>query len=144
MEDKRKRKEILILNILKKSKENLSSSRVAEELAFLGHEMSERTVRLYLQQMDAEGLTESNGKRGHIITVRGKEELESFRIIEKIGFLSAKIDQLSYRMNFSLNTTSGTVLINITIVEADLFAKKIPLIHKIYENGYTMGQLLTL
>jgi repressor of nif and glnA expression len=143
MEDKRKRKEILILNVLKNSKENLSSSRVAEELAFLGHEMSERTVRLYLQQMNAEGLTDSNGKRGHTITARGIEEFGSFRIIERVGFLSAKIDQLSYRMNFSLNTASGNVLINVTIVEPDLFAKNIPLIHKVYENGYTMGQLLT-
>ena len=143
MEEKRKRKEILILNILKNSKENVSSSRVAEELEILGHEVSERTVRLYLQQMDAEGLTESNGKRGHTITARGMEELESFRIIEKVGFLSAKIDQLSYRMNFSLNTASGTVLINITMVEAELFAKNIPLIQRVYEDGYTMGQLLT-
>ena len=143
MEDKRKRKEILILTVLKNVKKNLSSARVAEEITSLGYDISERTVRLYLQQMDAEGLTESSGKRGHMITVRGKEELESFRIIEKVGFLSAKIDQLSYRMNFSLNTASGNVLINITIVEAGPLAKTIPLIQRVYENGYTMGQLLT-
>jgi repressor of nif and glnA expression len=144
VEDKKKRKGISILNVLKNAKESVSSARVADELASLGHEISERTVRLYLQQMDAEGLTESNGKRGHKITPRGMEELDSFRIIERVGFLSAKIDQLSYRMNFSLNTASGTVLLNVTVVETELFATKIPLIQRVYENGYTMGQLLTL
>ena len=43
MEDKKKRKEILILNVMKNAKDPLSSSRVAEELASLGHEISERT-----------------------------------------------------------------------------------------------------
>jgi len=143
MEDKKKRKEIQILNVLKNSKITLSSSRVAEELASLGHEISERTVRLYLQKMVAKGLADSNGKKGHAITARGMEELQSFRIIERVGFLSAKIDQLTYRMDFNLSTASGSVLINVTIVEPGLFAKNIPTIAKVYENGYAMGHLLT-
>jgi len=143
MEDKKKRKEILILNVMKNAKDPLSSSRVAEELASLGHEISERTVRLYLQKMVAEGLADSNGKRGHAITVRGMEELQSFRIIERVGFLSAKIDQLTYRMDFNLSTLSGSVLINVTIVDPALFAKNIPSIARVYENGYAMGHLLT-
>jgi len=143
MEDKKKRKEILILNVMKNAKDPLSSSRVAEELASLGHEISERTVRLYLQKMVAEGLADSNGKRGHAITVRGMEELQSFRIIERVGFLSSKIDQLTYRMDFNLNTAAGSVLINVTVVEPSLLAKNIPMISKVYENGYAMGQLLT-
>ncbi|MBW6486977.1 MAG: DUF128 domain-containing protein [Syntrophobacterales bacterium] len=142
MEDKKKRKEILILNVMKNAKDPLSSSRVAEELAALGHEISERTVRLYLQKMVAEGLTDSNGKKGHAITVRGMEELQSFRIIERVGFLSSKIDQLTYRMDFNLNTAAGSVLINVTVVEPGLLAKNIPMISKVYENGYAMGQLL--
>lgn len=144
MDDKRKRKEILILNILKSAKGRLSSSRLAEELGSLGQEVSERSVRFYLQRMAAAGLTESNGKRGYAITARGRQEIESFKVLEKVGFLSAKIDQLSYRMNFTLYTASGTVLINITLVEANLLAKNIPLIQRVYENGYTMGRLLTL
>jgi repressor of nif and glnA expression len=143
MEEKIKRKEILILNVLKNSKVTLSGSRVAEELASLGHEISERTVRLYLQHMDSAGLTCSNGKRGHAITARGREEIESFRIIERVGFLSAKIDQLTYRMDFNLSAASGSVLINVTIVEPGLFAKNIPYIYRVFENGYAMGNLLT-
>jgi repressor of nif and glnA expression len=143
MEEKKKRKEILILNVLKNSRDSLSSVRVAEELASLGHDISERTVRLYLQKLIANGMADSNGKRGHSITERGLEELQSFHIIERVGFLSAKIDQLMYRMDFNLNTASGSVLINVTTVDPARFAKNIPMIAKVYEQGYAMGHLLT-
>jgi repressor of nif and glnA expression len=143
MEDKKRRKEILILNVLKNSRAALSSSRVAEELAALGHEISERTVRLYLQKLLMGGLVDSNGKRGHVITARGMDETESFHIIERVGFLSAKIDQLTYRMDFNPNTQSGSVLINVTIVDPELFAKNISTIGMVYRNGYAMGHLLT-
>lgn len=143
MIDRKKRKELLLLNVLKNTESPLSSPRIADELSALGHEMSERTVRLYLQQLDRDGLTVSNGKRGRRITQFGLTELESSKIIERVGFLSAKIDQMTYQMNFDLNTTSGTVVINVTLVEPGQFAKKIPDIIKVYADGYAMGHLMT-
>lgn len=143
MEDKNKKKELLILNVLKNSNKPLTSARIAERLMYMGSEISERTVRLYLQRMEKDGLTTSNGKRGNIITEQGLRELSSSRVIEKIGFLSAKIDQMTYQMNFDLNTTSGTVVINVTLVEPQQFAKNIPFIQKVYSDGYAMGQLMT-
>jgi hypothetical protein len=143
MEEKKRPKELLILKTLKSSKTALSSARIAEELQALGYEISERTVRLYLQQLIGQGLTTSNGKRGHIISEKGLKELESSKIIEKVGFLSAKIDQMTYRMNFDLNTTSGSVVINITIVDPKVFAQSIPDIRKVFADGYAMGDLIT-
>ncbi|OPX95859.1 MAG: Ribonuclease R winged-helix domain protein [Syntrophorhabdus sp. PtaB.Bin006] len=143
MDEKKKRKELLILNILKDAGMALTSVKIAERLVSLGHEMSERTVRLYLQQMDAEGLTSTNGKRGHHISERGLSEIDSSHIIERMGFLSAKIDRMSYQMNFDLNTTSGSLVINVTFVDPRLFAKNIPYVNKVYADGYAMGQLIT-
>jgi repressor of nif and glnA expression len=143
MEGKKKRKELLILDVLKGSETPLTSARIAEELFSLGHEMSERTVRLYLQKMDQDGFTSSIGKRGHQITEKGLTELDSSKIIERVGFLSAKIDRMTYQMNFDLNTTSGTVVINITLVEPGQFAKNIPYISKVFADGYAMGHLMT-
>jgi|EPASupsiteSAE347_1022098.scaffolds.fasta_scaffold00402_32 repressor of nif and glnA expression len=143
MVERKKRKELLLLNVLKNTDSPLSSARISEELSALGHEMSERTVRLYLQQMDRDGLTKSGGKRGHWITQSGLTELESSKIIEKVGFLSAKIDQMTYQMNFDLNTTSGTVVINVTLVDPAQVVKKIPDIIKVYADGYAMGHLMT-
>ena len=48
-----------------------------------------------------EGLTEKAGKRRHI-TDFGLKELKTARVIEKVGFLAAKIDQMTYRMNFDI------------------------------------------
>jgi HTH-type transcriptional regulator, global nitrogen regulator NrpRI len=143
MDEKRKTKELIILKILRDTQTALSSARIAGELISLGYEISERTVRLYLHQLAAEGLTMSNGKRGHLISAIGLKELESSKIIEKVGFLSAKIDRMTYRMNFDLNTTSGSVVINITIVDPNLFAKNIPYIRKVFADGFAMGDLIT-
>jgi hypothetical protein len=143
MEEKKRSKELLILKNLKNSKTALSSTKIAEEIQALGHEISERTVRLYLQKLSGQGLTKSNGKKGHLISEKGLKELDSSKIIEKVGFLSAKIDQMTYRMNFDMNTTSGSVVINITIVEPAVFAQKIPYITKVFADGYAMGDLIT-
>jgi HTH-type transcriptional regulator, global nitrogen regulator NrpRI len=143
MIERRKRKELLILDVLKNSEVPLTSGKIAEELSVLGHEMNERTVRLYLQGMDRAGLTSSNGKKGHGITEIGLSEVDSSKIFEKVGFLSAKIDRMTYQMNFDLNTTSGAVVINVTLVEPRQFVKSIPKINKVYADGYAMGHLIT-
>jgi len=46
MEEKKKRKELLILNVLRDAGAALTSARIAERLVSLGHEMSERSGRL--------------------------------------------------------------------------------------------------
>jgi HTH-type transcriptional regulator, global nitrogen regulator NrpRI len=140
--EKKEKKELLILNVLKNSGSPLTSARIALELQGLGHEVSERTIRHYLHGMTADGLARIVGKKGHEITEQGLTELNSSKIIERVGFLSAKIDQMTYRMNFDLNTTSGTVVINITLVEAAQFARCIPYISKVYADGYAMGHLM--
>jgi len=139
----KKKKEVLILGVLKNSSTALTSSRIARELSSLGHDVSERTVRLYLREMEAAGLTVSNGKRGSRITDKGLNELDSSKLIERVGFLSARIDQMSYGMTFDLNTTSGTVVVNMTVVNPHEVAKHADLVSRVYKDGYAMGHLLT-
>lgn len=139
----KKKKEVLILGVLKNSSTALTSSGIARELSSLGHDVSERTVRLYLREMEAAGLTVSNGKRGSRITDKGLNELDSSKLIERVGFLSARIDQMSYGMTFDLNTTSGTVVVNMTVVNPHELAKHADLVSRVYKDGYAMGHLLT-
>jgi repressor of nif and glnA expression len=139
-----RKKQLLILSVLKARDKPLSGSRIAEELGMLGHEVSERTVRLYLEQMDQEGLTRNVGKRGRHITERGLNELESSRIVERVGFLSAKIDRMTYLMDFDLTTKTGTVVANATIVEPKQLAMCLRLMGKVFEEGYAMGHLVAL
>lgn len=143
MKERKKKKELSILRVLKNSGTPLTSTKIAQELVAIGQEISERTVRLYLQEMEQDGLTVNSGKRGHTISEKGLDEFDSSNVIDKVGFLSAKIDTMTYQMNFDLNTASGKVVINVTLVEPGIFARSIPLVKKVYEKGYAMGHLLT-
>ncbi len=144
MREKREKKRLAILRILRGSSKPLSSSVINQQLQAMGHEVSERTVRLYLQQLDREGMTEILGKRGHRITERGLKELSAARVYEKIGYLAAKIDQLTYNMSFSLSQKSGTVVINASVIEQDQLERAIPMMKRVFASGYAMGQLMAL
>lgn len=144
MAQKIEKRRSAILEVLRYNAKPLSSSEITDELLALGHEISGRTVRLYLQKMDREGLTENVGKRQRVITDLGLGELESSRTFERIGFLSAKIDRMTYGMSFDLMSKSGTVVVNITFVEPKELVKRVDMICEVYENGYAMGHLLAL
>lgn len=141
--EKKRKKDLLILGILRNATGPLTSVTIARELQSLGHDISERTVRLYLQRMDENGMARQFGKRGHEITEKGENELNSSKIIERVGFLSAKIDRMTYQMSFDINTTSGTVVINVTIVNPRQLEKNIGYIKRVYADGYAMGHLMT-
>ena len=142
--DNKKGNQLAILDVLRASEAPLSSARISEELAVLGHEMSERTVRLYLQGTARHGFTRSDGRRGHVITEAGLAELRSTSALERVGFMSARIDRMTYRMDFDLTTKRGTIVVNVTLVRPAELAKRLDLIARVYECGYAMGRLVTL
>jgi len=141
MSEKTEKKRLAILRVLHEAGGALGSSKITERLLAAGHEISERTVRFYLKEMDREGMTDNLGRKGRLITRRGLQELGSARIIEKIGFLAAKIDQMTYRMSFDLSTRSGTVVVNVSIVDKSELMEAAPLVKKVFAAGYAMGKL---
>ena len=143
MNGKITRKKNAILSIMKDMERPLRSSQITRELLSQGHDISERTVRLYLQDMCDEGLIEKADKRCHRITERGLFEFEATNTIERVGFLSAKIDQMTYRMDFNLNTRTGTVVVNTTLADPRQVSRCLSMINKVYADGYAMGHLLT-
>lgn len=144
MKEKAEKKRLAILRVLKEAKRPLNSSKIAMALRGFGYEISERTVRLYFQALDQDGFTTNLGRKGRAITERGLRELADSRIIEKVGFLSAKIDQLTYSMSFDLAARSGTVVINMTLMKPEQLARSLPLIYRVFEEGYAMGRFVTL
>lgn len=144
MSEKTDKKELAILRILKNAEAPLSSSKLLENLNALGQEFSERTIRHYFQILDEKGLTENQGKKGRIITELGRRELAKAKVFDKVGFLGAKIDQLTYQMSFDLYKKSGTVITNISLIETEMLARVAPMICQVYEAGYSMGTLMTL
>ncbi len=144
MGEKTEKKRLAILRILQETDRPLGSAKITERLLADHHEISERTVRYYLSLMDKEGMTKNMGKKGRRISQRGLDELGSARILDRVGYLAAKIDQMTYRMNFDLATKTGTVVVNVSIVNKKELKAAAPYITKILEVGYGMGKLISL
>ena len=144
MKDKIEKKRLTILGILKSANSALGSQKIQELLSGMHYDVSERTIRFHLKAMDKEGLTECIGRQGRCITNKGLLELSKARVFEKVGFLAAKIDEISYKMTFNLSKSLGTVVINVSIVNQNKLEEACPHIVRVFEAGYSMGRLLTL
>ncbi len=142
--DKKTKKRISILQVLKEEAKPVSSSRITEILLNAGLDYSERTVRLYLKEMDHTGLTESHGRRGRMITQKGIEELHASQVLNRVGYFSAKIDQMTYRMNFDLPTCAGSLAVNTSIVSPSLMLECIDDICRVFSEGFAMGTRVAL
>ena len=101
-------------------------------------------MRLYLQRLDEEGLTAPRGKLGRVITEKGRSLIKAERLIHKLGYMSAKIDRMTYAMTFDLALRRGTVVINIAIVEKKDFIAHLPQITAVFSKGYAMGTLVRI
>lgn len=143
--DKRQKKRQAILDVLSRSGQVLSSTRITEVLVGRDMDISERSVRLYLRELDEEGLTENRGRRGRIITEKGKHEADTSRVLEGIGLLSGKIDAMAYQVDFDPALRRGSVVVNVSVVPVDEFTeKRRKLIKEAFSKGYSMGTLLAL
>jgi len=142
MKEKIEKMRLAILRILNESNKPVPSVNITDEFARMGIEISERTIRHHLNELDHKGLTEYIKKHGRVITEKGIAELNKARVYEKVGFITAKIDLLTFRMNYNLERKSGTVVVNISLIkESDMKEASIMLI-KAFESGFSMGRLI--
>ena len=143
--NKRERKRLAILDVLSSSDGPMGSSRITDILVAQGLEIRERTVRLYLKELDGEGLTDNLGRRGRRITESGLREASESRVLQRIGFLTGKIDTMAYRMDFDPATGAGSVVINFSLVpSAAITAERMRLIGRVFSKGYAMGEMMAL
>jgi repressor of nif and glnA expression len=142
--DKIEKKRLAILSILKEAKAPLGSQKITELMNHMRYDIRERTVRFHLNAMDAAGLTECVGRQGRRITPAGLLELSHARAYEKVGFLAARIDELSFLMNFDLEKKEGTVVVNISLVPRTELESAYSLMLEVFKKRYSMGKLLGL
>lgn len=143
-EDRKSRHRLEILNVLRKADQPLTSTEIAGLLASAGYLLSERSVRFYLNQLDEEGLTISHGHRGHTISERGLAELRVAQTVQRVGYLSARIDEMTYRMTFDLERRTGTVVVNTSVVNPHDLAVCLDSVCQVFYKGYGMGRRLAL
>lgn len=144
MHDWTERKRSAILKILRDAGAPVSSEKIAEQLNDTGYNLSERTVRLHLARMDKEGFTKHLPKQGRQITEKGVRELSRTRVYERLGFLTAKINQMTFAMSFDLSTMSGTVVVNLSLIQKEELSKAVPLMTKVFEKKLSMGEMIAL
>ncbi|WAC06407.1 MAG: NrpR regulatory domain-containing protein [Thermodesulfobacteriota bacterium] len=144
MDSPLQRKFVSILNILYEIQRPLGGTRIAQKLQEVGYDLSQRTVRYYLEKMDKNGLTQNLGKRGRIITLKGEEEIKNAFVFDKVGVIASKIDTLTYQMDFSLRKLKGKIILNVSTIHRKDFQKAIPYIQQVFRAGLGMGRLVVL
>ncbi|MBF9017046.1 MULTISPECIES: DUF128 domain-containing protein [unclassified Oceanispirochaeta] len=133
-------KRLQILKILSEEDQPLSSQVIKERLQERGTALSERTVRFHMLALDKAGLTEYKEKKGRYLTSGGHKEIARNQVYDRVGFLSSRIDELSYQMNFNWKKRKGTVLVNVSLVPLENSSVVYHLMAPVFESGLTMGQ----
>ena len=116
------------------------AARITERLASSGIKLQPRTVRFYLLQLDQEGLTILTSRRkGRTITPAGREELGRANVLEKVGFVQAKVDTLSYRMSLNVEHNAGQLITNVALLKNPDRSRAMAEIKPVFEQGLGMG-----
>lgn len=104
-----------------------------------------RTIRHYLLRLDREGLTRFiNRRRGRELTARGRDELAHASIIDRLGFVAAKIDDLGYRMTYRIGANEGTLIINIAFIKENFLARALEYMKPVFTSHLCMGSKLAV
>lgn len=144
MDVRTKKRAVAILRALQNAGRPLGASRLARDLEGMGFDMSQRTVRYYLAMLDEAGLTESRGKKGREITPLGEQELANSFVAEKVGFVSAKVDELAYQMTFKPRSAEGTIILNVSTLPADRVDAALGEAMAVFDAGLGMGSRAAL
>ncbi len=144
MELETDRKARAILRVLGEAEAPLTSAGIARELELLDIDLKERMVRYYLAALDEAGLTEHLGRGGRRITPRGADELRAAVAGEKLGLVSARVDELSYAMDLDLGTGEGTVVLNVSRLRASDLGAALEWIGLALDRGLGMGPLVAV
>ena len=132
-----------ILKVLKMAKGPLGSTQIGEQIQGFGIHLSHRTVRHYLAMTDALGMTRKlSGRLGREITAEGEAELQDALVVDKVGLVSSRMDDLSYKMNFSLKKRSGLVVVNVSLIDEARFPGAIEMMAPVFQKGLGMGKYI--
>jgi HTH-type transcriptional regulator, global nitrogen regulator NrpRI len=135
-----RRKIASILKVLDEAEHPLGSTKIARALQAIGIDLEERMVRNYLDTMDAEGLTVNLGRAGRRLTPLGRLELASAMVVDKVGFIDARADELAFKMTLDLARHSGSVVVNLSTIPAAYLDDARRIMGPVIRAGYSMGR----
>ncbi len=133
-----------ILSLLSEKPETLTSSWITRHLHSRGIDVSERTVRHYLQVLEEKGYVEAERKRGRTITEKGKQELSHGFVSERVGFVINRINNLSFLSDFNIDTQKGKVILNISYIAEDKAHEALLLLRKVLDSPFATSDRIII
>lgn len=136
---------LAILGALAEAETPLGAQRLADQLAAMGFQVPPRTTRYHLQRLDREGLTRVlSRRRGREITPAGRDALAGARVVEKMGFVAARVDDLGYRMTYDPLSGEGRIVANISEIAGRDLSRAIQTMRPVIRARLGMGERLAV
>lgn len=136
-----------ILSVLEENKDDgpMGARAISRELKDRGFEIGERAIRYHLEQLDEKGLTEKPGPRkGRLITETGEKELSDDLVGGRVGFIIGRIEELTYEMDYDLQTGEGEVVTNVSLLKEEDKEEALEIMHKVMEGGWAPSPLFKI
>ncbi len=143
----KQRLKVAILRTLRDAPDPIGSARIAEEIAGYGIDLSSRSVRMYLEELERQGLVASavRGRRGgRTITPKGVSEINDALVLDRVGLTATRVEDLALRVDFDPTTQVGRVAVNLSLVHASLVRPAIVEMLPIFRAGLGMGNYACL
>jgi repressor of nif and glnA expression len=129
-----------ILKVLNDATSALGASRIRMALLASGMDVQPRTIRFHLLQLDQQGLSEIVTRRkGRVITRKGREELARANVIEKVGVVASKVDNLACQMTFRPDKPEGTVVVNVSLIYPEHLQRALNEMKLIFRQNLAIG-----
>ncbi|MBL7076736.1 MAG: DUF128 domain-containing protein [Kiritimatiellae bacterium] len=143
MHEKLDRTDAAILKVLSEHDGPVGAARIARDLLRLGVEISPRTIRFRLGRLDNAGLTTCVSRRaGRRLLTAGREELSRIHVMEKVGFVAARVDVLAYRMTFQPQDEEGSIIANVATLRKRELTRALQIMQPVFGAGLSMGDRL--
>ncbi len=138
------RKSIAILRALELAGEPMGSTRLREELAAQGIDLTERAIRYHLRRLDEDGLTAPGGRDGRRLTERGRQELTDASVSDKVALILARLEKLAFQTDFDLATQQGKVIVNVSLLPEDSLVAALQVTRPIFASRLCTSDLVRL
>lgn len=144
MEDKKENRIRILLNILSQTEKSIGATRLAAAFSNFGINVSDRTLRFLLDDMDERGLTENLGRLGRRLTPKGFKVASEHVSASLWGFVNVKAETLASQMTFSLSRQRGTIILNTSFIPKKYMPAAAEEILRAYSAGISYGELLAI
>lgn len=128
-----------ILEVLSESERPVGARVIARELEKAGIFIGERAVRYHLRVLDERGLTENHGYYGRTITTKGLEEQENAIVYDRVGFVTSKIENLTYGTTFDPARMKGEIIVNMSYIPKERLQEALELVREVFRAGYMVS-----